>query len=38
MKNMFRSGCLVRTVHVILTWLIVLVLFLHNTGKNVIIY
>ncbi|KAI7798339.1 palmitoyltransferase ZDHHC12-A [Triplophysa rosa] len=30
-KNMFRSGCLVRTVHVILTWLTVLVLFLHNT-------
>lgn len=30
-KNMFKSGCLVRTAHVILTWLTTLVLFLHNT-------
>lgn len=30
---MFKSGCLVRTAHVILTWLTTLVLFLHNTGK-----
>ncbi|KAG1968754.1 palmitoyltransferase ZDHHC12-A isoform X2 [Pimephales promelas] len=30
-KNMFRSGCFVRTAHVILTWLTTLVLFLHNT-------
>ncbi|XP_030635169.1 palmitoyltransferase ZDHHC12-A isoform X2 [Chanos chanos] len=30
-KNVFRSGCLVRTAHVILTWLTTLILFLHNT-------
>uniref|UniRef100_A0A672R6I1 Palmitoyltransferase n=1 Tax=Sinocyclocheilus grahami TaxID=75366 RepID=A0A672R6I1_SINGR len=30
-ENMFKSGCLVRTAHVILTWLTTLVLFLHNT-------
>ncbi|XP_042618942.1 palmitoyltransferase ZDHHC12-A-like [Cyprinus carpio] len=30
-KNMFKSGCLVRTAHVILTWITTLVLFLHNT-------
>lgn len=30
-KNMFKSGCLVRTFHVILTWITTLVLFLHNT-------
>lgn len=30
-KGMFRSGCLVRTAHVILTWITTLVLFLHNT-------
>lgn len=28
---MFKSGCLVRTAHVILTWITTLVLFLHNT-------
>ncbi|XP_051508540.1 palmitoyltransferase ZDHHC12-A-like [Myxocyprinus asiaticus] len=30
-KSMFKSGCLVRTAHVILTWLTTLILFLHNT-------
>ncbi|XP_077063015.1 palmitoyltransferase ZDHHC12-A [Siphateles boraxobius] len=30
-KNMFKSGCFVRTAHVILTWLITLIMFLHNT-------
>ncbi|XP_016424565.1 probable palmitoyltransferase ZDHHC12 [Sinocyclocheilus rhinocerous] len=32
-ENMFKSGCLVRTAHVILTWLTTLVLFLHNTER-----
>ncbi|KAJ7994060.1 hypothetical protein DPEC_G00262020 [Dallia pectoralis] len=31
LKNVFRSGFLIRTVHVILTWIITLILFLHNT-------
>lgn len=30
-KSLFKSGCLVRTAHVILTWIITLILFLHNT-------
>ncbi|XP_034152306.1 probable palmitoyltransferase ZDHHC12 isoform X1 [Esox lucius] len=30
-KNVFRSGFLIRTVHVILTWVITLILFLHDT-------
>ncbi|XP_066501036.1 palmitoyltransferase ZDHHC12-A [Hoplias malabaricus] len=29
--KIFRSGCLMRTTHVILSWLTTLVLFLHNT-------
>ncbi|KAL7885181.1 hypothetical protein AOLI_G00079510 [Acnodon oligacanthus] len=29
--RLFRSGCLVRTTHIILTWLTTLVLFLHDT-------
>ncbi|XP_062854327.1 palmitoyltransferase ZDHHC12-A [Trichomycterus rosablanca] len=28
---MFKSGCLVRTTHVVVTWLTTVVLFLHNT-------
>lgn len=32
-KNVFGSGFLVRTAHVILTWVITLILFLHDTGK-----
>lgn len=34
-KNVFGSGFLVRTAHVILTWVITLILFLHDTGKFV---
>ncbi|XP_029916813.1 palmitoyltransferase ZDHHC12-A [Myripristis murdjan] len=30
-QSMFRTGCLVRTSHTVLTWLITLILFLHNT-------
>uniref|UniRef100_A0A8C8MIY8 Uncharacterized protein n=1 Tax=Oncorhynchus tshawytscha TaxID=74940 RepID=A0A8C8MIY8_ONCTS len=30
-KNVFRFGWLIRTVHVILTWVITLILFLHDT-------
>ncbi|KAF1377199.1 hypothetical protein PFLUV_G00198140 [Perca fluviatilis] len=30
-KNVFGSGFLVRTAHVILTWVITLILFLHDT-------
>ncbi|XP_063066448.1 palmitoyltransferase ZDHHC12-B [Engraulis encrasicolus] len=30
-KNVFASGFLVRTAHVILTWVITLILFLHDT-------
>ena len=33
-KNVFGSGFLVRTAHVILTWVITLILFLHDTGKT----
>lgn len=33
-KNVFASGFLVRTAHVILTWVITLILFLHDTGKS----
>lgn len=33
-KNVFGSGFLVRTAHVILTWVITLILFLHDTGKS----
>lgn len=33
-KNVFGSGFLVRTAHVFLTWVITLVLFLHDTGKS----
>lgn len=33
-KNVFGSGFLVRTAHVILTWVITLILFLHDTGKD----
>ncbi|XP_076857345.1 palmitoyltransferase ZDHHC12-A [Brachyhypopomus gauderio] len=29
--KLFRAGCFVRTSHVIVTWVITLVLFLHNT-------
>uniref|UniRef100_W5KYQ9 Palmitoyltransferase n=1 Tax=Astyanax mexicanus TaxID=7994 RepID=W5KYQ9_ASTMX len=29
--RLFRSGCLVRTTHLILTWVTTLILFLHNT-------
>uniref|UniRef100_A0A8K9UHU8 Palmitoyltransferase n=1 Tax=Oncorhynchus mykiss TaxID=8022 RepID=A0A8K9UHU8_ONCMY len=32
-KNVFGSGFIVRTAHVILTWVITLILFLHDTGK-----
>lgn len=32
-KNVFGSGFLVRTAHVILTWVVTLILFLHDTGK-----
>lgn len=32
-KNVFGSGFLVRTAHVILTWVITLILFLHDTGE-----
>ncbi|KAM4616705.1 palmitoyltransferase ZDHHC12-B-like [Polymixia lowei] len=31
MLNMFRTGFLVRTTHTVLTWVITLILFLHNT-------
>ncbi|XP_062310614.1 palmitoyltransferase ZDHHC12-A isoform X1 [Osmerus eperlanus] len=31
LKNIFRSGHLIRTTHVVLTWVITLILFLHNT-------
>lgn len=30
---MFGSGFVVRTAHVVLTWVITLILFLHDTGK-----
>ncbi|XP_068454966.1 palmitoyltransferase ZDHHC12-B-like [Clinocottus analis] len=30
-QNMFRSGFLVRATHTLLTWVITLILFLHNT-------
>ncbi|KAG7253357.1 hypothetical protein CRUP_020528 [Coryphaenoides rupestris] len=30
-KNVFGSGFLVRTAHVILTWVVTLILFLHDT-------
>uniref|UniRef100_A0A3Q2ZNF0 Palmitoyltransferase n=1 Tax=Kryptolebias marmoratus TaxID=37003 RepID=A0A3Q2ZNF0_KRYMA len=30
-QNMFRTGFLVRTSHTLLTWVITLILFLHNT-------
>lgn len=33
-KNVFGSGFLVRTAHVILTWVVTLILFLHDTGKS----
>lgn len=33
-KNVFGSGFLVRTAHVILTWVITLILFLHDTGES----
>ena len=33
-KNVFASGFLVRTAHVILTWVITLILFLHDTGMR----
>ena len=32
---MFRTGFLVRATHTLLTWVVTLVLFLHNTGKSV---
>ncbi|XP_078107594.1 palmitoyltransferase ZDHHC12-A isoform X1 [Sander vitreus] len=31
MQNMFRTGFLVRATHTLLTWVITLILFLHNT-------
>lgn len=31
-KNVFGSGFLVRTAHVVLTWVVTLILFLHDTG------
>lgn len=30
---MFRTGFLVRATHTLLTWVVTLILFLHNTGK-----
>lgn len=33
-KNVFGSGFVVRTAHVVLTWVITLILFLHDTGKQ----
>ncbi|XP_072243379.1 palmitoyltransferase ZDHHC12-B-like [Leuresthes tenuis] len=34
MKNMFRTGFLVRAMHTLLTWVITLILFLHNTDMR----
>lgn len=31
LKSVFRSGLLIRTTHVVLTWVITLILFLHDT-------
>uniref|UniRef100_UPI003AB08589 palmitoyltransferase ZDHHC12-A isoform X2 n=1 Tax=Centroberyx gerrardi TaxID=166262 RepID=UPI003AB08589 len=31
LQNIFRSGFLVRTAHTVLTWVVTLILFLHNT-------
>uniref|UniRef100_A0A3Q1EM42 Palmitoyltransferase n=1 Tax=Acanthochromis polyacanthus TaxID=80966 RepID=A0A3Q1EM42_9TELE len=33
-QNMFRTGFLVRASHTLLTWVITVVLFLHNTGDR----
>ncbi|KAG7489429.1 putative palmitoyltransferase ZDHHC12 [Solea senegalensis] len=30
-RSLFRSGCVVRVVHTLLTWVITLILFLHDT-------
>ena len=35
LKKVFRSGFLVRSGHTVLTWLITLVLFLHDTGNYI---
>lgn len=37
-KNVFGSGFLVRTAHVFLTWVITLVLFLHDTGESNLVF
>lgn len=37
-KNVFGSGFLVRTAHVFLTWVITLILFLHDTGESICMF